>query len=78
MVDLVGKPRVDIQFFRSFCDYRVRRPLISVVRFGDLSDERQGTSGLDYNVENYGGRVREPTRQLPRSQPNPPKTHCDN
>ena len=81
MVDLViwsGSLRVDIRFFRSLCDCRVRRPLIPVVQFDDLADERQGTSGLDYNVENYDGRVREPTRQSPRMQPNPPKTHHGN
>ncbi len=66
MVDLViglGSLRVDIRFFRSLCDCRVWRPLIPVVQFDDLSDERQGTSGLDYNVENYESRVREPTRR---------------
>ena len=76
MVDLViglGSLRVDIQFSRSLCDSRLRRPLIPIVQFEDLADKGQGTSSVDYNVANYGGRVHEPTRQSPRSQ----STRCD-
>ena len=58
MVDLViglGSLRVDIQFSRSLCDSRLRRPLIPIVQFDDLADKGQGTSSVDYNVASYGG-----------------------
>ena len=60
VVDLViglGSLRVDIYFLRSLCDSRLRRPLISIVQFDDLSDERQGKSIADYNAASHGGRV---------------------